>query len=260
MQERGAAPVFIRKMEVRVYPDRERMGHAAALYMRELTRELSEKHTLINAVFAAAPSQNEFLDALSSLDGIPWERIQAFHLDEYIGLPPEAPQRFARYLDGRLFRRVPLKRVFYIDDGEGNTPEELCRRYSSLLEENPLHIACIGIGENGHIAFNDPHVADFDDPLRVKIVTLDHRSREQQVADGCFSSLEEVPTQAITLTIPAIMAAQHILCVVPGLRKAEAVKNTLDGPLSTACPASVLRCHRNVVLFLDRESARLLRR
>jgi|Deesub1362B_J571_1020462.scaffolds.fasta_scaffold00091_11 glucosamine-6-phosphate deaminase len=260
MWEKAATPVFVRKTEVRVYPDRARMGLAAALYVRDLIQGLSEKHAVINMVFAAAPSQNEFLDALSSLDGVPWGKVQAFHLDEYIGLPPDAPQRFANYLDEHLFRRVPLKQVFYIDEGRKNAPEALCRRYSLLLEKNPLHIACIGIGENGHIAFNDPHVADFDDPLMVKIVTLDRRSREQQVADGCFSSLEEVPTQAITLTIPAIMAAQYIVCVVPGPRKAEAVRDAIDGPLGTSCPASVLRCHRAAVLFLDRESARLLRR
>lgn len=259
---RGEKPVLThaRKIEIRIYSDRAQMGLAAALHVRDLILRLAERQPVINMVFAAAPSQNEFLDALSSLNDIPWRRVQAFHLDEYIGLPPEAPQRFARYLDAHLFRRVPLKRVFYIDEGGKSTPEELCRRYSILLKENPLHIACIGIGENGHIAFNDPHVANFDDPLKVKVVTLDRRSREQQVADGCFSSLEEVPTQAVTLTIPAIMAATHIVCVVPGPRKAEAVRDAIEGPLSTTCPASILRCHRDTLLFLDQESAGLLRR
>ena len=253
-------PVASRQLQVSVYVNRETTGQAAAYFTAQTIRALLEKELYINMVFAAAPSQNEFLSALVDLPDIEWNRIRAFHLDEYIGLPKDAPQRFASYLYKHIFNRVTFKEVHYLDNGDGINPEEICARYSALLEKYPLHIACIGIGETGHIAFNDPSVADFHDPNKVKIVRLEEGSRQQQVNDGCFPSLEDVPTHAITLTIPTIMSAQKIVCVVPGSRKRMAIERSLEGPITTECPASILRRHPDVAMFLDKESASSLLR
>jgi len=254
-------PIAERHLQVSVYDSRESMGQAAAKFTAQTINSLLQKERYINMVFAAAPSQNEFLGALANLPDIEWGRIRAFHLDEYIGLSKDSPQRFANYLYEHIFSRVPFKEIHYIDKGDYAKPEEMCAQYASLLEQHPLHIACIGIGETGHIAFNDPSVADFHDPQKVKIVKLEAGSRQQQVNDGCFSSLEDVPIHAITLTIPTIMAVKKIVCIVPGSRKRMAVERSLEGPITTECPASVLRRHRDVAMFLDKESATsLLRR
>lgn len=247
------------KLVVEVYKTREEMGRAAATFTASLIQKLLTTKQDINMVFAAAPSQNEFLDALAKIPNIEWGRVRAFHLDEYLGLPDESPQRFAHYLQHHIFSRVPFMEVYYLDPQEGKkAPEEICAQYRRLLDQYPLDIACIGIGDNGHIAFNDPPVADFHDPCKVKVVRLDETSRLQQVKDGCFATLNEVPTHAITLTIPAIMSAQAIVCVVPGKRKRKAVYRTLRGEISTKCPASILRTHPQARMFLDRESASLL--
>lgn len=245
-------------LAIEVYGTREETGRAAAAFTASLIRKLLAEKQEISIVFAAAPSQNEFLDALVNTSSIEWGRIRAFHLDEYLGLPRKAPQRFARYLHDRIFGRVPFMEVHYLDPGEGEAPEEICARYRRLLDQYPLDIACIGIGENGHIAFNDPPVADFQDPCKVKVVRLDDACRKQQVHDGCFSTLDQVPTHAITLTIPAVMAAQTVVCVVPGERKRKAVHQALRGQISTACPASILRTRPRARMFLDWESASLL--
>lgn len=238
---------------VRVYNTRDEMGKAAAYDVSSKIRELLIVKDIINIVFAAAPSQNEFLAYLSKED-LEWNRINAFHMDEYIGLPLDAPQLFANFLRERLFSKKPFKNVFYIN-GNVKNPEEECQRLTKLLEENPLDITCMGIGENGHIAFNDPHVADFNDPKKVKIVDLDERCRQQQVNDGCFGNLDEVPRYAITMTIPTLVSSQYIFCIVPAKQKAEAVRNTLLGPISEICPASILRRCKNAILYLDLDSA-----
>lgn len=245
-------------LKVKVFRTREEMARAAAAAAAQEISECMGSKRMVNIVFAAAASQNEFLDWLLTHGGIDWSRVCAFHLDEYIGLPLDAPQRFANYLKSRVFEKVNVGRVYYIDDGNLDSPEEMCERYTRLLEGHPIDIAFLGIGENGHLAFNDPPVADFDDPLKVKIVALDEISRNQQVHDGCFKTLEEVPTHAITMTIPAIMSAKRIICVVPGPTKSEAVRCTLLGPITTACPASILRRHPNATLFLDLEAAELV--
>lgn len=255
MEVRPLADMRVGKARVLVYETRRDLGKAAAQFTADLIKELLQLETPLNMAFAAAPSQNEFLEFLVKIPNIKWTKIQAFHLDEYLGLPPDAPQRFSKYLQSRIFSLAPFKEVFYVDPGGNKTPEELCARYRRLLDRNPLHIACIGIGENGHIAFNDPPVADFHDPCKVKVVKLEEKSRRQQVNDGCFTSLEEVPTHAITLTVPAIMEAKAVVCVVPGIRKREAVKAALEGPISSECPASVLRKHPNTTIFLDTDSA-----
>lgn len=257
----GLRPIEKLKVDnlvVEVYKTREEMGKAAAMFTTALIQKLLTEEQQINVAFAAAPSQNEFLDCLVTMSNIKWEFIRAFHLDEYLGLSFETPQRLANYLRRKLFDRVSFMEVHYLVPERGLTPEEMCARYRELLDRYPLHIACIGIGENGHIAFNDPPVADFCDPCKVKVVRLDETCRRQQVNDGCFATLDEVPTHAITLTIPAIMEAKTIVCVVPGRRKREAIKRALEGPITTECPASILRTHQHATLFLDSESASLI--
>lgn len=242
--------------QVKVYADRQVMGEAAA---KDIARELRHLQTLqdeVQMIFAAAPSQNEFLDNLIGMAGIEWERVTAFHMDEYIGLPPEAAQRFGNFLRTRLFDRLPFKSVEYINTA--SPPAEECRRYSKLLRKKPIDIVCLGIGENGHIAFNDPPAANFQDTEFVKVVTLDDRCRLQQVHDGSFASVHDVPRQALTLTIPALLSGEILSIVVPGSQKANAVRNALEGPISTTCPASILRTHKRATLYLDRNSSSLL--
>jgi len=245
------------RAKVKVYENRGKMGEAAAKAAGEKMKEIIAKKGRVSVVFASAPSQEEFLANLAVMVGVDWSRVGVFHLDEYVGLPGDAEQAFGRFLRDRLFGRVRPGRVYYMD-GNAEDLEGECQRYTKLLEEEGLDVACIGIGENGHWAFNDPHVADFNDPLTVKVVELDETSRRQQVHDGCFSSLEEVPKRAITMTMPAIFKAGHIFCIVPAKSKAEAVKKTVYGPISTSCPASIIRKHISATLFLDMDSASLL--
>jgi glucosamine-6-phosphate deaminase len=183
--------------------------------------------------------------------------VTVFHLDEYVGLSNEAPESFGYFLREKLFEKVHPGNVYYLNGMAGDLETE-CKRYADLLKEHPLDVACIGIGENGHLAFNDPPFADFQDPLIVKIVEIGLISRQQQVHDGCFKNLQEVPQRAITLTISAILSAKFIYCMVPAHSKAEAVRRTLQEPISTDCPASILRKCENAILFLDNDSAKLV--
>lgn len=249
--------LVVDNLAVSIDRSRALMGTNAARSVTNRMRTLLGKQEHINMVFAAAPSQNEFLAELCSMADLDWSRVNAFHLDEYVGLADNAPQRFGNFLKRNIFDRVSFANVYYLR-GSAQDLDAECSRYGRLLREHPLDIACIGIGENGHIAFNDPHVADFDDPQTVKVVSLDERCRLQQVHDGCFPELGAVPTHALTLTIPAIVAARWVYCMVPGASKQEAVKETLEGPVSTQCPASVLRRHPHATLFLDSEAAALL--
>ena len=245
------------QLKVKIFRDRKEMGEVAGRAVAEKMREILKTKRLLSMVFASAPSQNEFLEALGQSPGIDWSEVTALHLDEYVGLSSEAPQSFSHFLREKLFEKVHPGRVFYLN-GMAEDLEAECRRYATLLKQHPLDIACIGIGENGHLAFNDPPFADFHDPYLVKVVELDAISRKQQVHDGCFQSLKDVPEKAITLTIPAILSAAFIYCMVPGPTKAEAVRRAIQGPLSTGCPASILRIHSDALLFLDEDSARLL--
>lgn len=233
----------------------QEMAQLAAERASELIRAAVERHGAAHVAFAAAPSQTAFLAQLRQQPAVPWAQVTAFQLDEYVGLPEGAAQRFSAYLDDALWHHVPLREAYILDPG-GLAPEETCRRYALLLRAHPLHLACLGIGENGHLAFNDPHVADFEDPLSVKVVELDEACRQQQVNDGCFPSLREVPRQAVTLTMPTLFAAEAVVCVVPGARKRRTVQAALYGVMSPACPASLLRRHPNATLFLDEGSAR----
>ena len=244
-------------MDIRIFETREEMGTAAALDIEHAIADVLSKKQSCNMIFAAAPSQNEVLAALVKSESIEWSRVNAFHMDEYIGLPSHAPQGFANFLRRALFEKVPLGSVNCMDSTA--QPEEETTRYSSLILENPCDIVVLGIGENGHLAFNDPHVALFDDPLTVKIVELDLVCRTQQVHDGCFETLDQVPEKAITLTIPALLRARKAFCIVPGKAKAMAVRNTVQGEICESCPACVLRRHPDAVLYLDKDSGQLLK-
>lgn len=239
-------------MQVQVYQSRSEMGKAAGIWVERKILELTGQKNEIRIVFAAAPSQNEFLSYLRNSSLIPWEKVVAFHMDEYLDLEASHPALFSNFLKAALFDHVPLKQVHLIDGN--NSIEKECERYAMLLNEKRIDIVCMGIGENGHIAFNDPPVADFNDIQSVKVVELDEICRQQQVNDGCFENLATVPTHAITLTVPALMNADCICCVVPGPKKKEAVHQTLYSPVNETCPASILRGHWNCQLFTDKDA------
>jgi glucosamine-6-phosphate deaminase len=228
------------------------MGAAAANAIAECIQHDLRHREYLNMIFAAAPSQNEMLASLVRHD-VDWSRVNAFHMDEYIGLPNGADQSFRHYLDQHLFSLVNFRQVNYIDGNAVNIIAE-CTRYSELLRKYPPDIVCMGIGENGHIAFNDPPVADFADPHLVKVVELDQACRQQQVNDGCFPEISRVPRKALTLTIPALMSGRKIFCVVPGKKKADAVYNTLHQAVDPRFPSSILRTHPSAILFVDHDS------
>lgn len=240
------------RMSVETHATRSAIGTAAAEDIASaLIRILAEKGDA-RMIFAAAPSQATTLAALRRMPGIDWARVTAFHMDEYIGLAPEAPERFSRWLDRNIFDFLPFAEVHRLEPG--HQPQTASERYAELLNADVIDIVCLGVGVNGHIAFNDPPVADFDDPVDVKVVELDDICRQQQVDDDCFSRFEDVPRQAVTLTIPRLLRADQLFCVVPGRLKRDAVRAMLYGPVSTACPASILRTHANCTLYLDSES------
>lgn len=246
------------QLRVLVAPDRDAMGRCAAAEIREAILAMLAEKSQIHMIFAAAPSQNEVLAHLTAYPDIDWSRINAFHMDEYVGLPKElANCSFGTYLNEHVFQKVPFRSVNLIDATATDKNAE-CARYARLLMENPVDIVVLGIGENGHIAFNDPPVADFQDPVAVKVVELDEKCRTQQVHDGCFAALDLVPTHAITLTCPALTAGAKMFCVVPGPTKAEAVRQTIEGEIGEHCPASILRKHPGATLYLDEDSAKEL--
>jgi glucosamine-6-phosphate deaminase len=244
-------------LRVVVYDNRFAMGHAAAVFVAKAVATRQAAAGRANVVFAAAPSQDEFLDALCEPGRVDWSRVVAFHMDEYLGLRPDHPASFRKYLREHLFDRVGLDgdRLRLIPGEDRKRPMATCLAYEALLNASPTDVVCAGIGENGHLAFNDPPVADFLDPVKIKPVRLDHACRIQQVNDGCFASIDEVPTHAYTLTVPALLSAPVVSLCVPGPRKAEAVRAALKGPISEECPASALRRHGGAVLFLDRDAA-----
>lgn len=238
---------------IKKYPTRKEMGQGAAADAERVIADIIAQKGEINMIFAAAPSQNEMLQSLLNSQIIDWSKVNALHMDEYIGLPEGDSHTFGSYLNDHIFSHKPFKSVHYIR-GSAADPEAECLRYSQLLQEFPVDVVCLGIGENGHIAFNDPWVAQFEDPKAVKIVELDAMCRNQQVNDGCFPTLGDVPTHAITLTIPSLVSAKYMFCVVPAATKAEAVKNTVYGEISEDCPASILRKHPNAILYCDSDS------
>lgn len=245
-------------LKVKAYSNRTEMGKGAKEDIKACFKQLLSEKEEINVIFAAAPSQNDVLASLVEDKEIEWNRINAFHMDEYIGLDKNAPQGFGNFLKEHIFGLVPFKSVNYIDIS-AKDPEKEAERYSKILLENPTDVVIMGIGENGHIAFNDPPVADFNDPKVVKPVKLDEVCRNQQVHDGCFKTLDEVPTHAMSLTCPTLFKGKHLFCIVPCLTKANAVRETLEGKIDEHCPASILRKHNDATLYLDNDSSSLLK-
>jgi glucosamine-6-phosphate deaminase len=242
------------RLEIEVHPDRTEMGRAAAIVVSAHLRRKVEREGRAAAIFASAPSQNEFLAALLADATIPWERITAFHLDEYIGVDATHPASFRRFLVDRLFAHVPVH-AFHGLAGEAPDPAAECARYAARLRKERPTLAVLGIGENGHLAFIDPPLCNFFEPADVRVVELDEPCRRQQVHDGSFPALEAVPRTALSLTIPFLMRVPHAVAIVPGPAKRAAITAALDGPVSCACPASVLRRHPDARLFLDPASA-----
>ena len=240
------------RLDVHVYPNRAAMGAAAAQDVAAEMRARLADQASVRAIFASAPSQNELLAGLAAAEGIDWSRVHAFHMDEYLGLPPGSPASFGAYLREHLFDMVRPGEVHLLDGSA--SPQAECRRYAALLAAAPIDVVCLGIGENGHLAFNDPPLARFDDPELVREVEIATDSRQQQVHDGTFPSLDEVPRRAITLTIPALVSAACMFCVVPGRLKRAAVRRTLRGPITPECPASILRRHQHARLYLDADA------
>ena len=243
----------VENLPVYIYETREEMGAAAAKDAAKRINEIITCRGEANVIFAAAPSQNELLEGLLHSD-VDWSKVRGFHQDEYIGISAEEPAGFGCFLRRAIFDRVQFKELHFLLCAPDEA-EERCREYTELLKQYPADLIFLGIGENGHLAFNDPSVADFNDPAVIKIVELDDVCRQQQVNDGCFAKLEDVPKRAMSLSMSYLMSVPEAICVVPTNRKARAVKNALYGPEETACPASILREHKNAALYLDRDSA-----
>ncbi len=246
------------RLTFKIFDNRAEAGKAAAADGARAIRELLKKQERVNIIFAAAPSQDDTLAALIQEKDIDWSRCRAFHMDEYVGFPKEKEQSFGHYLYEHVFGKLPFGEVHYIN-GANPDPDAECDRYAKLLTKYPTDIVFLGIGENAHIAFNDPWVADFADPKKVKKVALDEMCRNQQVHDGCFATLADVPTHAFTLTIPTLTAAKVLICTVPCATKAEAVYNTATKEISADYPATIMRRHPDAVMYCDPQSgAKLL--
>ncbi len=241
-------------LTVHLCADRDELGaQAAEVAAASIAKAIAEREEA-RVIFGAAPSQNETLAALLRDPRIDWTKVVAMHMDEYVGLPVGSESRFSCYLRKHIAELVPFKKVYYIDEEKGASVEEMIERYENIINEGPIDVVCMGIGENGHVAFNDPPVADFNDPELIKLVELDDACRRQQVNDGCFPDFASTPTHALTLTIPALARGAVQVCAVPGKLKAPAVKRTLEGPISTECPATILRVLTRAHLFVDADS------
>jgi glucosamine-6-phosphate deaminase len=245
-------------LSVHLYPSGQELGAAAAARTASVIRDAVSMRGRVRMIVATGNSQLEFIDALTKIAGLPWHAAEIFHMDEYAGMSADHPASFRRWIRERVTERVHPASADYLD-GEAADRKAECDRYAALLNAAPVDLAFVGIGENGHIAFNDPHVADFDDPLTVKVVELDEACRRQQAGEGHFATVADVPREALTLTCPALLRARHLICCVPESRKAAAVRASLEGPLTEACPGSALRTHPDAHLFLDCDSASLLR-
>jgi glucosamine-6-phosphate deaminase len=245
------------RLRVRLHTDAITLARAASIEAAARLRAAVSARGVAHAMFATGNSQLAFVDALTrSTSDVPWSDVVVFHMDEYLGVGPDHPAGFQRWIRERIVDRAHPATAHYID-GLAD-PTDVCWRYTALLDRHPLDLCCVGIGENGHLAFNDPPVADFDDPVDVKVVELDLNCRRQQVGEGHFPTVDAVPTHALTVTIPALLRARTVIVITPEARKSESVRAALTGPVSPACPASVLRRCANATLHLDSESAALL--
>jgi len=252
-----AAPVRTLQVDmltVRVYREQAEMAQDVARTAQQYLQEVLARQPSAAVILATGNSQIQFLESLIALGGVDWSRLTLFHMDEYLGLDAAHKASFRRYMRERVEQRVKPRQFHYVE-GDTLLPLDECARYTRLLQAQPIDLCCLGIGENGHIAFNDPPVANFQDPHQVKLVKLDLPCRMQQVNEGHFPNLEAVPQYAFTLTIPMLCSAKRMLCVAPEKRKAQAVKSALRGPVSTDCPASFLRRQTQATLFLDLDSA-----
>jgi len=242
-------------LPVSIYQTNQVMGLAAAQEAAKVISDAIREKGSANIIIATGNSQLTFLAALREMDGIDWSKVTIFHMDEYVGLTPGHSASFPAFLQHHLLDHIPTPAAFHPVIAREGHLETDCADYANLLGKHPADFCAMGIGENGHIAFNDPPFAEFNDPVWVKVVRLDEVSRRQQVGEGHFGSLDEVPSHAITLTIPALLAAKRVLCIVPEARKASAVYDTLHGPITETCPASIMRQKPHVHLYLDTEAA-----
>ena len=252
------------RLAVEIHADRPALGRAAALAAASYLHDVIAAKGEARVIFACAPTQDEFLSSLLEVSkrghtAVDWSKVTAFHMDDYVGLPGTHPQSFRHYLRTHFLAHVQVKQ-FHPVPAEEPDSAAVCARYSALLSEKPIDLICMGIGENGHIAFNDPPVVEFEDPQLIKVVELDHACRTQQVNDGCFPNFDAVPKHAFTLTVSVFRRATRLSIHVPGPRKADAVKATVEGPIVTACPASILRLHPAATLYIDVAAAKLLGR
>jgi glucosamine-6-phosphate deaminase len=241
-------------IKLEIHQDKKAAGEAAARSAAEALKQLEQTRSEIGVIFATGASQLETLHALTSMPGLPWKKVHGFHLDEYVGIAENHPASFRRYLRENLTERVPIAEFFEID-GTSSDSDRVRQNYVRELRQADPQLCLLGIGENGHLAFNDPSEAHFDDPDAMKVVTLDEACRRQQLAEGWFARFEDVPEHALTLTIPTLFKVPKLIVSVPGRRKAQSVRRTLEDPISTACPATILRAHPDVTIYLDEESA-----
>jgi glucosamine-6-phosphate deaminase len=255
-----AAPThshLVDSLKVQIYANQPEMAADAAHEVNEYLKAVLARQGFARVILATGNSQIRFLDALIALGGVDWSKVTLFHMDEYLGISRDHKASFRCYMREKVEALVKPK-VFNYLEGDALLPLDECARYDRLLHEQPIDLCCLGIGENGHLAFNDPPVADFADPHSVKLVKLDDACKMQQVREGHFPNLETVPQYALTLTIPMLCSAKKMVCLCPETRKAAAVKDALKGPISTDCPASYLRKQPHCVLMLDADSASLL--
>lgn len=261
----SSAPRYLTagRLAVEIHADRPALGLAAARTAAAYLHDVIAAKGEARVIFACAPSQDEFLSSLIEVSqkghtSVDWSRVTAFHMDDYVGLAGTHPQSFRHYLQSHLLSKVKIGR-FHPVPAEEPDAAAVCARYTASLSEKPIDLICLGIGENGHIAFNDPPVADFEDPALIKVVELDEACRTQQVNDGCFPTFADVPKHAFTLTVPVFRRARRLSIHVPGPRKANAVRATIEDVASTACPATILRLHPDATLYIDVAAAKLLR-
>ena len=246
--------LVIGTLKLEIHPNSKAAGEAAARAAAEAIQNIGQHRSSIGIVFATGASQLGTLHALTSIPDLPWNKVRGFHLDDYIGIPADHPASFRRYLRENLTEKVRMKDFFEID-GTARDPARICREYAEEIRSADPQLCLLGIGENGHLAFNDPAEADFNDPVDMKVVHLDEACRQQQAAEGWFDGFEQVPRSAMTLTIPTLFRIPKLIASVPGSRKAKIVRRTLEGPITTDCPATILRTHPNATVYLDVESA-----
>ena len=242
-------------MTIKVFPSKEALAQAAASHATAIIRDAISERGIARIITATGASQFDFLNALTRASGIDWDRVEMFHLDEYVGMSDKAPASFCRYLRERLIDKVGLKNYHLLDGTEA--PATVIERVSAEIHKAPIDVAFAGVGENGHLAFNDPP-ANFDTEDAYMVVNLDENCRNQQLGEGWFPTLADVPHQALSMTIRQLMKAKQILCIVPDARKANAIAACFNGEGSPMAPASILQRHSNATIYLDAESSALL--